>query len=116
MALASMRVEGDEMEAGDGLRQSLVVAREAPEAGGPGEGTLDHPAAGEQDEAALGLWSADDEQRDAVRACRLGRRRAGIALVDEGEVDGLTGDLLHAGGKLADLGPVLGVGRGDVQG
>ena len=32
--------EGDEVQAGDGLGQSLVVAHEASEAGGPGEGAL----------------------------------------------------------------------------
>lgn len=33
--------EGDEVQASDGLWQALVVADEASEAGGPGEGALD---------------------------------------------------------------------------
>ena len=47
--------EGDEVEAGQRLGQALVVADEPAAAGRPGEGTLDHPPARQQDEAPLRL-------------------------------------------------------------
>ena len=43
------------MESCGGLRQAFVVAGEAAEAGCPGKGAFDDPAAREQDEAALGF-------------------------------------------------------------
>lgn len=36
--------EGDDVQAAEGVRQSLVAADEAAEAGRPGEGALDHPS------------------------------------------------------------------------
>src|SRR5207253_3806167 len=43
-------------------------------------------------------------------------RLAGVALIDEGDLHGATGDLLNFGGQLGDLGPLLFVGRRDRQG
>jgi hypothetical protein len=43
--------EGDEMQAGKGLGQALVVAGEATEAGQPGAAALHDPAPGPQDAA-----------------------------------------------------------------
>jgi hypothetical protein len=68
----------------EGLREPLVVAGEAAEAGGPGEGPLDHPAPGQQDEAALGLWRADHVEGDAVDAGGFGWSGTGVALIDVG--------------------------------
>jgi hypothetical protein len=45
----------------------------------------------------------------------LGQGRAGVTLVDIGEGDALASDLLDGFGELADLRPVLGFGRSDVQ-
>ena len=52
--------EGQEMQAEQRRREPLVVAGEAAEAGGPCEVALDHPAFGQQHEAALGLGQLDD--------------------------------------------------------
>ncbi len=91
--------KGEEMQAGQDVRQTLIVTRQPPEAGGPGEPTLDHPPLGEQDEAAFGLGQLDDLQADAVGCSGVSRFRAGVALVDVGELDGLAGGLLHRGGQ-----------------
>jgi hypothetical protein len=68
------------VEAFDGLWQSLVVAHEPSEACGPGEGPLDDPASGQQDEAPLSLGELDDLELDAVFG-GVGGRLAGVALV-----------------------------------
>lgn len=62
------------MQAGHRAWQLPVVAPRAPEAAGPGEAALDHPAAGQQYEAAPRLGVLDDLELDAV-ASRLGLDR-----------------------------------------
>lgn len=44
--------KGDEVQASDGLWQAFVVAREAAEAGCPGEAAFHDPASGQEHEAA----------------------------------------------------------------
>ena len=44
--------EGDEVQAGQGLRQAFMISGQAPEAGGPGEAAIDHPPARQQNETA----------------------------------------------------------------
>ncbi len=108
--------EGDEVESGEDAGQPLVVLGEAPEAGGPSEAALDHPAARQQHEAALGLGVLDDDEADAV-TLGLGRRRVtGVALVDISELDTLARGGLDRSGKPLDLGAVLFVGGRDVEG
>jgi hypothetical protein len=51
-----------------------------------------------------------------VFASGLGRLLAGVALVDVGEIDGVTGGSLHGLRPTSDLGAVVGIGGGDVQG
>lgn len=70
------------MEAGEGGGEAFVVAGEPAEAGGPAEGALDHPAPGQQDEAALGVVEFDDLQLDPVRGGGRGGLGAGVALVN----------------------------------
>ena len=57
----------------------------------------------------------DDLEADAVFGRRLGRGLAGVALVDEGEFDGLGGDLLDGHGQVRHLGAVAFIGGRDVQ-
>lgn len=83
--------EGEEMQAGQQVGQPFVGAGEAAEAGGPGVAARDDPAARQQHEAALGL----------------GRLLAGVALGDEGDLDGLAGGLLHLLGQRRHLRAVL---------
>ena len=103
------------MEAGEGIGQALVVADEAAEAGGPGEGAFDHPSFGQEHEAALGLVMTDDVELDAVTGRGLSGSHAGVALVHEGDLDVVTCGPLNGLGQVPDLGAVIGGGRGDVQ-
>ena len=76
---------------------------------------FDHPAPRQQHEAAPGLGVPDHLEPQAVRR-GVGRRLlAGVALVDEGELDRRAGGVLEGGGELPDLGPVLLVRRRDVR-
>ena len=58
--------KGDEVEACEDLGGPLIVLGEPSEAGGPGEGTLDDPSSGQENEAAFGLGQLDDAEFDAV--------------------------------------------------
>ena len=104
------------MQVGEGAAISLVVFDEPAEASGPGEGALDDPAPGQQHEAALGLGQFHDPQFDAVPARGCGRLFAGVALIDEGDLDVIVSGRLHDLGQMLDLSAVIGVGRRDVQG
>src|SRR3954471_17936808 len=66
----------------------------------PGEGTLDHPPAGQQDEPPLRRGRCDHLQDDAVRLGGLGRPLTGVALVDVGQRDVLAGGVLDGLGQL----------------
>ena len=55
-------------------------------------------------------------ESDAVGLRRLGRSGAGVALVHIGQFDRPAGGFLNRGGKLADLGAVLGIAGRDVGG
>ena len=66
----------------EGLGQTLVVAHEAPEASGPGEGALSDPAAGKKQEAALYFGQTHDLQLQPVLASSLSCRRARVALIN----------------------------------
>src|SRR5512134_912457 len=77
---------------------------------------FDHPATGQEHEAALGFCVLDDLQADAVGTGGGGRIVPGIALVDVGDLDTLAGGVLDGGGEVFDLGAVLVAGRGDVCG
>lgn len=91
-----------------------IVAGEAAEAGGPGEGSLDRPAPRPQHKAALDFGTFHDDQADTARRRFARRRLAGIALIDTGSRDTLTGGRRHRRGEPADLCPVLLVGRYEV--
>ncbi len=70
---------------------------------------------GNASDAALGLGVLDDFDVDAVLGGGLGCGLAGIALANEGELNGLGGDVLHRLGQVRHLGMIAFVGRGDVQ-
>jgi hypothetical protein len=103
------------VQAFDGLPQSLVVAQETAEAGAPGEGAFHDPAPGEQDEAELALVVLYDLEADATRLPGLGGAPSLVALVDEGHLDALACPVLRGLGEPADLGAVVGRGRGGEQ-
>ena len=86
------------METSEGRGEAFVVAGEAAEASRPAEGSFDEPASGQEDEAAPGQGEFDDLELEPVGGSRLGRHRAGVALIDVGQLDVFAGrrlDLLH---------------------
>ena len=104
------------MEAGKGRGEPLIIAREAAETGGPGEGTLDHPAARQEHKAALGFGEFDYVQTDAV--LRAGRRgvRSGVTLIYIRQFDVLLGHLLDSLREFPHLGAILLIGGRDFDG
>ena len=73
--------EGEIVEAGKRLSQSLVVTRQTAESRSPREAALHHPTARQQYEAALGLGVLDYVQLDILRLSRLCCIFSRVALV-----------------------------------
>ena len=99
--------EGQEMQASEGAGQPLVIANQTPKTGRPGEAALHDPALWQQHESALGGGQLDDLQPDAMGVRRLGWLRAGVALVDKGDLDHRAGRLPHLLGQLRNLRAIL---------
>lgn len=66
-----------------------------------GKPVLHAPATAQQDKAPIGLWMFDGFQAEAVLFGGVGSYIAGVALVDESDLDCLPGSVLH------DLSPVM---------
>src|SRR5262249_48775092 len=81
----------------------------------PAEGALHDPTARQQDETLLGLGQLDDNQLNTLLGSRLLWLMAGIALVNKGNLNVLTCDLLNLVCQLSHLGAVSFIGRGQVQ-
>ena len=72
----------------------FIVTSKAPKAGRPPETAFHHPAAGEKDEAVLRVRALAHLQADAHRGRLLDRLCPGIALIDKGAGDPLSGHRL----------------------
>ena len=71
------------MQAGQRLREALVIACQAAKASHPSKAALDYPAARQQDEAMFGGWQLDDFKTNTM-VCGISRGLiAGVALIDE---------------------------------
>src|SRR5215217_764636 len=90
------------MKPGNGLREPLVVARQASEARRPGEAALHYPPARQEHEALLGAGVLDHLQSDAARFRRFCRLLARVALVHIRQLDALARVLLHGSRQLFD--------------
>ena len=96
--------------------ESLIVASETAKPGRPGKRALDYPASGQEDKAALGFFEFDHFQTHPM--CR-GLRRGlltGVALIDKGHFDLVSGDLLNLPRQVSDLRALLLIGRRNLQG
>ena len=102
--------EGEPMEGSEGLREAFVVAGEAAEAGCPGKGAFDDPAAREEDETAFGFGEFDHVEADGVGGGGARGSFASVALIHVGQLHGLSGGRLDCLGQCADLGAFLLVG------
>src|SRR5271166_1558989 len=108
--------EGDIVQPLQGLAEALVVPRQPAEARHPAVRPLYDPPPWQEHEPLLRLGEAHYHQVDPV-AGRVGIRIiAGVALVDERDLDRLPGHRLHGLGQHGDLVPLLLIGRGDVHG
>src|SRR5271165_937025 len=102
--------EGDIVQPLQGLAEALAVPRH------PAVRPLYDPPPWQEHEPLLRLGEAHYHQVDPV-AGRVGIRIiAGVALVDERDLDRLPGHRLHGLGQHGDLVPLLLIGRGDVHG
>ena len=83
------------METRQGVWQPLVIAGETPKASEPSDGSLNHPAPGQEDKTVFGIGQLDNLQLDTLRG---GIRRglfASVALVNEGDLYRAAGHCLH---------------------
>jgi hypothetical protein len=64
--------KGQEMQTGKGLWETFIVTCQPTKTGQPGDGALDHPAPGQQDEAVFGIGQFDDFQMNALRSGIVG--------------------------------------------
>lgn len=77
---------------------------------------FDHPTPWQQDKTALGLGELDHLEHDAVCLGGFGGSLTGLALIDIGELDTLTGCVLDRLRQFVDQGTVLLGSRGDMGG
>ncbi len=106
----------DDVQVGKCLRWTLVIAHQTPKACCPGEGPLNHPAPGQQHEAAFGLRQFNNLQLDAMLAGRGCRFLACIVLIAIGQLDTLAGGQLHGLRQLSHLSAIIHRGGGDMGG
>ena len=85
------RCKRQEVESRQRWRETFIVTSKAPKAGRPPETAFTHPAAGEKDEAGLSVRELAHLQADAPRCRLLDRLCPGIALIDKGEGNPLSG-------------------------
>ena len=84
-----------------------MITHETARAGRPCEGSLSYAWAPQQNECALGFTEFDRLLLDPMLSgCRRGSL-PGVALVDIGQIDSLTGGALHSSGRLSHLGSVI---------
>ena len=106
--------EGEVMNASQSLGEPFVISGEASKARGPGEASLDHPAARQQNESAFCSCMFDHFQLNAMRRRRILRGFSGVSLIDIGQLHMVSGDLLHCSSELlAPYGQLMASGTGD---
>jgi hypothetical protein len=103
--------EGDVVQAFERVWESFVVSCEPSESRRPCEATFDDPSAWQEHEAALGHGVFDDLQPDAVLCGGFSGVGSGVALVHEGQLDGVAGHLLDLGSERGHLFAVPVIGR-----
>src|SRR5690606_21957174 len=102
--LSHQESKGQEMQASQSFGQALVVACQAAKTRCPAERTFNHPTTRQEHKAALGIRQLDNFQADTLVSRRLVSVATGVALVDKGDLNGLTRHFLDSLRQLADLG------------
>ena len=83
------------MEAGDGLWQPFIISGQSAESCGPGKGAFDHPTPWKQNKANAGFFKFYHTEFNPVLGGILGRFLASIPLINIGDRNILSGDVLH---------------------
>src|SRR5437660_10391414 len=104
------------MKACERRGESFIVSGQTAEARRPSKGALDHPASGQEDKAALGFFEFYHFQAHPMFGGLSRGLLPGVALIDKGQFDLVSSDLLNLPRKLADLGALLLIGRSNLQG
>lgn len=86
------------MQSGEGVCQALIIARQSAKSSRPAKAAFDDPTARQQDKAAFGFRMFDHQQVNSVPGSLACRVVTGIALVDEGDLDGVPRHLLNVPG------------------
>src|SRR5215467_1185042 len=105
----------DQMKTSQSGRKPLIITDQPSKTGGPRERAFHDPASGQQDKPTLGFWQLDDLQADALFGSSLDRCRTGVALIDEGDLNGFASRFLHRLCQLTHLGTILSIGWRDQQ-
>src|SRR5882757_7020601 len=99
------------MKACERRGESFIVAGKTTKAGRPSKGSLDHPAPWQEDKTALGFLELDDFQAQALGRGLRRRLLPGVALVDKGYFDRISGHGLNLPRQVCDLRALLLIGR-----
>ena len=108
--------KSQKMQAGQGFRQPFIVPRQPPKTSHPSEAAFNNPALWQQHKTFLGFGQFDHNQFKPMLSRSLSWLLAGVALVNKGHLDRITGGSLDVLGQVADLSSLLFVGRRDLQG
>src|SRR5262245_909839 len=105
--------KGQEMQASQSFRQTLIVTSKTTETSQPAETALNHPTTGQEDKPFAGSVQLDDFKLNAMCGGVSGRFVTGVTLVDKGNFDLVPCHSLYLLGELLDLGAVLLIGSRD---
>ena len=83
------------MQSGQGLSEALIITRQPAKSSRPAKAAFNDPAARQQYKASFGFSMFDHQQVNSMPGSLACGIVAGIALVDEGDLDGITGYLLN---------------------
>ena len=89
------RSEGEKVQSSECLRESLIIFDQTPKAIYPGKGALNHPPAGQENKATLGLFEFDDVELNAMFLSILSRIVPRVALVNPHQLHALPSYFLH---------------------
>jgi len=107
--------KGEKVQAFEGQRQALVVAGKAAKTSKPGDGALDDPSFGKQDETTFGVGKFDDLQPNGLGCGVFDGLFTRVALVYKGNFDMPARHPLDLLGQFCNLVAVLLVSGGDMR-
>jgi hypothetical protein len=91
------------MKTFEGGVEPFVVSGESSEASSPCEASLNDPSSGQQHKASFGHGVLDHFEPQAVLLCGRGGVWSGVALIDVGQLNRMSGHMLHLFGQRRHL-------------